>query len=301
MKECLIDVISLMKKLATSQGYTQSLFENVTFMRVNQTLPSMQTLYEPSIVIVLQGTKHGYYQDQKYTYNAQNYLVVPTPLPFSVETIASADQPLLGLILTIDPFILAELVTDLADSPEALANQYIPPLNASPMNEPFENAVCRLVKALSSELEAKILAPSIYREILYRVLIDEQYQGLRAVLNQNNSFGKMAKVLHYIHTHYQTKIDLNFLASQANLSIPSLHVHFKSVTATSPIQYIKLIRLHKSRLIMIQENLSVDDTARRVGYESASQFSREFKRLFGQSPIDEVKKLKSIFKISSAT
>ena len=301
MNENQSEMISLIKKLAPSQGYTQSILENITFMRVDQALESMQTLYEPSIVIVLQGEKHGYYLREKYTYDAQNYLVVSVPLPFSVETIASSEQPLLGLILRIDPLILAELVVDLSDYSETLSGQSISALYASPMDTCLENSVYRLIKALSEEREAKILAPSIYREILYRVLVNEQGQVLRSTLYQNNSFGKISKVLHYIHNQYQTKIDLDYLASQANLSIPSLHVHFKAVTSTSPIQYIKMIRLHKSRLMMIQENTTVEDAARRVGYESTSQFSREFKRLFGQSPMDEVKKMKSIFTLSPSS
>lgn len=298
MNECQIEIISLIKKLAPSEGYTQSSFENITFMRVDQTLASMQTLYEPSIVIVLQGAKHGYYLGEKYIYDAQNYLVVSVPLPFCVETIASLKQPLLGLILRIDPLILAELVVDLSDDPDILSNHNLSALYASPMDQFLKDAVRRLIQALSDKREAKILAPSIYREILYRVLIDEQGRALRATLYQNNSFGKIAKVLYYIHNQYQTKIDLNYLASLANLSVPSLHVHFKAVTSTSPIQYIKMIRLHKSRLMMIQDDITVDDTARRVGYESTSQFSREFKRQFGQSPVDEVKKMKSIFTLS---
>jgi len=291
-------VLSLIKELAPAEGYTQSLIENVLFMRSDRALTRMPTLYEPSIVIVLQGRKRGFYNDEQYVYDANNYLVVSVPLPFEVETEATSDSPMLGIVLHIDLTVLAELVVSL--SKENMSSILAPKaLYASYMDENFENAVFRLIDVLHSPIEAKILGPSIYREILYRVLNSEQGNGLKETLLQNNNFGKIAKTLQHIHTYYDKKLDVNHLAMQANLSIPSFHAYFKAVTSTSPIQYIKAIRLHKARLMMIRDESNIDDTARRVGYESASQFSREFKRLFGSSPTEEVKNLKTVLSISS--
>ena len=290
-------VLSLIKKLAPSEGYTQSIIENVTFMRSDHALKRMPTLYEPSIVIVLQGRKRGFYNEEQYVYDANNYLVVSVPLPFDVETEATVNHPMLGIVLRIDLVELAELILIL--SKEYQPQNSIPKaLYASRMDDNFTNAVFRLIEILNSPVDAKILGSSIYKEILYRVLSSEQGNGLRELLFQNNSFGKIAKTLQHIHTHYDQKIDVHTLAKQVNLSIPAFHTHFKNVTSTSPMQYIKTIRLHKARLMMIRENFNVEDTARCVGYESVSQFSREFKRLFGSSPIEEVKNLKTILSLS---
>lgn len=291
-------VLSLIKKLAPSEGYTQSIIENVTFMRSDHALKRMPTLYEPSIVIVLQGRKRGFYNEEQYVYDANNYLVVSVPLPFDVETEATVNHPMLGIVLRIDLVELAELILIL--SKEYQPQKSIPKaLYASRMDDNFTNAVFRLIEILNSPVDAKILGSSIYKEILYRVLSSEQGNGLRELLFQNNSFGKIAKTLQHIHTHYDQKIDVHTLAKQVNLSIPAFHTHFKNVTSTSPMQYIKTIRLHKARLMMIRENFNVEDTARCVGYESVSQFSREFKRLFGSSPIEEVKNLKTILSLST--
>lgn len=291
-------VLSLIKKLAPSEGYTQSIIENVTFMRSDHALKRMPTLYEPSIVIVLQGRKRGFYNEEQYVYDAKNYLVVSVPLPFDVETEATLNHPMLGIVLRIDLVELAELILIL--SKEYQPQKSIPKaLYASRMDDNFTNAVFRLIEILNSPVDAKILGSSIYKEILYRVLSSEQGNGLRELLFQNNSFGKIAKTLQHIHTHYDQKIDVHTLAKQVNLSIPAFHTHFKTVTSTSPMQYIKTIRLHKARLMMIRENFNVEDTARCVGYESVSQFSREFKRLFGSSPIEEVKNLKTILSLST--
>ncbi|MDR0235677.1 AraC family transcriptional regulator [Acinetobacter sp.] len=291
-------VLSLIKKLAPSEGYTQSIIENVTFMRSDHALKRMPTLYEPSIVIVLQGRKRGFYNEEQYVYDANNYLVVSVPLPFDVETEATVNHPMLGIVLRIDLVELAELILIL--SKEYQPQKSIPKaLYASRMDDNFTNAVFRLIEILNSPVDAKILGSSIYKEILYRVLSSEQGNGLRELLFQNNSFGKIAKTLQHIHTHYDQKIDVHTLAKQVNLSIPAFHTHFKTVTSTSPMQYIKTIRLHKARLMMIRENFNVEDTARCVGYESVSQFSREFKRLFGSSPIEEVKNLKTILSLST--
>lgn len=291
-------VLSLIKKLAPSEGYTQSIIENVTFMRSDHALKRMPTLYEPSIVIVLQGRKRGFYNEEQYVYDAKNYLVVSVPLPFDVETEATVNHPMLGIVLRIDLVELAELILIL--SKEYQPQKSIPKaLYASRMDDNFTNAVFRLIEILNSPVDAKILGSSIYKEILYRVLSSNQGNGLRELLFQNNSFGKIAKTLQHIHTHYDQKIDVHTLAKQVNLSIPAFHTHFKTVTSTSPMQYIKTIRLHKARLMMIRENFNVEDTARCVGYESVSQFSREFKRLFGSSPIEEVKNLKTILSLST--
>ncbi len=290
-------MIELVKRLAPAEGYTQSMLDGVTFMRSNRSIPVTPALYEPSIVIVLQGKKRGFHGGHRYLYDAGHYLVLSVPLPFVTETEASEAEPMLGLALRINQTLTAQLAMDVD---ETLSQPPIKPatLYATPLDDKLEDATLRLLEALSSPLEAAVLAPSIFREITYRVLISEQGGSLRAALLQSGNFGRIAKVLRSIHTQYEHSLNVGALAKEANMSIPTFHIHFKAVTNTSPLQYIKAIRLHQARLLMIREGSSATTASHRVGYESASQFSREFKRLFGRSPVEEARYLKQVLAIA---
>lgn len=290
-------MIELIKRLAPTEGYTQSRLEGVTFMRCNRALPTSQALYEPSIVIVLQGRKRGFHGGEMFVYDAGHYLVLSVPLPFSIETQASAEEPMLGLALRVDPTTTAELAMSLDEaSPRRRSTPAT--LYATPVDRTLEDATYRLLEALASPLESTLLAPAIVREITYRVLTGEQGGGLRAALLQDGHFGRIAKVLRRIHGQFDHTLDVGTLASDANMSVPTFHTHFKAVTQTSPIQYIKAIRLHEARMLMIRSGVSASAASQRVGYESASQFSREFKRLFGRSPSQEARHLKEVLALA---
>ncbi len=290
-------MIELLKQLAPDEGYTQSLLEGVTLMRSNQPLECTQALYEPSIVIVVQGRKRGFHGGKIYLYDAQHYLVLSVPLPFGIETEASVTEPLLGLALRIEPIMTAELATSVDEDSLHLGARPAT-MYATRIDSKLEDATLRLLEALSSPTEARLLGPSIFREITYRVLMGEQGGGLRAALQQGSNFGRIAKVLRRIHTHYDSNLDVATMAREANLSVPAFHVQFKAVTATSPIQYIKAIRLHQARLMMIRKGVGAAKASEQVGYESPSQFSREFKRLFGRSPTEEVRALQALLSLA---
>lgn len=290
-------MVELIKSLVPTEGYTESMLDGVTFMRSDQAVPNTPALYEPSIVIVVQGRKRGFHGGRMYVYDARHYLVLAVPLPFSIETEASAAEPLLGLILRIDPTMVAELAMEVD---ETLLQRPLNPvsLNATPIDDKLESATLRLLEALSSPLECKLLAPAIVREITYRVLTGEQGDGLRAALVQGSNFGRIARVLRRIHDQFDHNLDVGTLAQEASMSVPTFHTHFKAVTLTSPLQYIKTIRLHQARLMMIRNGMSAVAASQQVGYESTSQFSREFKRLFGRSPKDETRHLKTLLSLS---
>jgi AraC-like DNA-binding protein len=287
----------LIVRLAPSEGYTLSAVDGVAFMRSNRPLVRTPALYEPSIVIVAQGRKRGFHGGQTYVYDAQHYLALAVPLPFEIETEASVEEPMLGVAIRIDIATIAELVLAVDDlRPQA----DVPPatLFATPLDDRLGDAALRLLEVLSDPVEARLLAPGIVREITYRVLTGEQGGGLRAALTQGGHFGRIAKALRRIHMEYARPLDVATLASEANMSVPTFHTHFKAVTTTSPIQYIKAMRLHHARLLMVRSGLNAATASERVGYESASQFSREFKRLFGRSPVDETRQLKDLLDLA---
>jgi len=287
----------LISRLCPTEGFTMTPLDGVMTMRSDGPLKRMPTLYEPSICIVAQGRKRGFHGGKTYVYDAQHFLALAVPLPFESETEASPEEPMLGLALRVDPTLTAELALAV-DEAEGLAAHKPTTMMATPMDEGLCDATLRLCEALSSPLESRLLAPAIYREITYRVLTSEQGGSLRAALTQGGQFGRIAKALRRIHAQYEHNLDVATLASEASMSVPAFHNHFKAVTHTSPIQYIKSIRLHQARLLMIRSGHTAASAAVRVGYESASQFSREFRRLFGNSPAEEARRLQKVLSLS---
>ncbi|WP_058836146.1 AraC family transcriptional regulator [Luteimonas abyssi] len=293
--------IASIKRQARQQGITGTALEGVTLLRADRSATAAKALYEPSVVILVQGRKRGVHGGTQFVYDARHYLVLSVPLPFEVQTEASAQTPLLGLSLRVDPGTVAELLLELDPAMRPGGGHVAPTtMFATRLDEPLEDAVLRLVEALESPVEARVLGPGIVREIMYRVLIGEQGDGLRAALRPGGDFARLAGVLRRIHADYAYGFDVATLAHEAGMSVPAFHARFKAVTTTTPIQYIKAIRLHQARVLMIREGLTAAAAAGRVGYESPSQFSREFKRLFGRSPSDEVRQLRDLLAFAPA-
>jgi len=162
----------------------------------------------------------------------------------------------------------------------------------TPVDLALSDATVRLLECLDSPVDASVLGPQIIREIHYRVLCGQQGGALQALLLTGGTRVLMHRILHRMHSEYAKPMDIASLANEAGMSVSALHHHFKGLTDTSPLQYLKTVRLHKARMLMVQEAIGAAVAAERVGYESPSQFSREFKRLFGASPTEETERMR---------
>ena len=285
-------LVSLLDRLAPLEGYNLTALAGVRLLRSNRPLRSTPVLYEPGIVIVGQGRKRGYLGEDVYVYDAQHYLAVSVPVPFTMETDASEAEPLLAIYMQLDLNVVAELLHEASGS---LSRASPRGMYATPLDPMLRDAVIRLLRALDSPLDAKVLGPALVREIHYRVLASEQGASMRAALSARGHFAKISRALRQIHKRYSARLSVNELAAAARMSAPSFHAHFKAITRSSPMQYVKSVRLHQARLLMVQAGRTAAGAAVEVGYESPSQFSREFKRLFGRTPTQEAERLKQAY------
>jgi len=168
---------------------------------------------------------------------------------------------------------------------------------SSPMDDAVKTAVLRLLEVLNNPLEAAILGPARVRELYFRVLTGAQGKAMRAALALQGQFGKIGKVLQHIHAAYAEPLTLNQLAMEAGMSVPTFHTHFKAITGMPPMQYVKSVRLHQARMLMVRQHITAAAASYAVGYESPSQFNREFKRLFGLPPAEEIKRMQRNFAV----
>lgn len=289
---------SLITPLAPNTGYTQSALEDVRFLRSDIPLDETPVLYEPSIVIVCQGRKRGFLGDREYIYDAQHCLVVAVPLPFISQTEASVDEPMLAVALRLDFKVLAALLLTL----KLPVVRHSEPMSmlSTPLDDALGDSVIRLLEVLHSRQETEVLGAGLLREIYYRVLVGGQGATLRAALAQQGYFAQIARALHIMQNRFAEHLEVADLAGEVGMSVATFHVHFKTVTQSSPIQYLKLTRLHHARLMMVRGGMSAAAASAEVGYESPSQFSREFKRFFGRSPVQEALYMKEILRLEPA-
>lgn len=282
-----ISLSGLLGELLTDDGVIQDVIPKVDLFRISKSSPRLAQQYDPGIIILAQGHKRIFVGDEVYHYGPDRYFVLAVPLPLECETQAPEKEPLLGFKIKVDVAMIGEILLAIDDDrPAPSAVQ--PAIFDAPLDQELMNASIRFLQSLQTPSDKKLLAPMIVREIIYRVLQNEKGDALRALAIKNQRFFQIAKVLNRIHETYSGKIDLTSLANESGMSISSFHASFKAVTNISPLQYVKNIRLHKARLLMRSDGIGAGRAAYAVGYESASQFNREYKRLFGVSPAKDV-------------
>jgi AraC-like DNA-binding protein len=259
--------------------------------------PSAPTsgLHQPSLCLVAQGGKEVLLGDEVYRYGPAQFLLVSVDVPIMGQvTEASAEVPYLSLRIELDSAVVGELLADGVKGDTHSAHS-ARALVVSRLDNPLLDAVLRLVALMDTPRDVGALAPLILREITYRLLSGEQGPRLRQIATRGAPAQGIARAIRWLKEHYAELFRVEFLAREARMSPSAFHHHFKAVTAMSPLQYQKRLRLQEARRLMLGERLNASEAAFRVGYESASQFSREYRRMFGTPPRRDVAMLQPDF------
>lgn len=281
------ELAELVTRLTPGEGIYESAIPGLTVIRANSPTMPTPSLYDPSLCIVVQGRKRALLGDEIYYYDALNYLTVSVTLPAIGHVLeATPERPYLCLRLELDARMIGELLLQVGRSavlPSTDRGLYV--ARTSPQ---LLDAVVRLTRLLEQPLDAAILAPLVMREIHYRVLTGELGHRLRELCVVDSQVNRVARAIELLRKRFTESLRIEDLAAAAHMSESSLHHRFKAVTAMSPMQFQKQLRLHEARRLMLTEGLEAAAAAHRVGYESPSQFSREYRRLFGAPPRREI-------------
>ncbi len=282
---------ALFSEILPEETIFHTSIKGINLFRIDHSFPRAPIAYNSEIIILAQGEKRVYLGNDKYAYDPSRYLVLPVPLPAECEGTAGPGTPILGLTITIDPIEVGEILLELDDLRNEIHS--LPKgIYTAPMSAALYDATMRLLFVLADSQDKKVLAPMIKKEIIYRVLRGEKGEILQALAHQGKRFFQISKVLRKIHESYSADFDIEKMAKELDMSGSTFHSSFKAVADTSPLQYIKNVRLHRARALMIQDGLNASMAAIQVGYESASQFNREYKRLFGVTPAKDVAPLR---------
>jgi len=276
----------LIERYAVEEGVTETQYPGLILGRFNRPVPRYPLVYSPSICVVAQGRKHVYSANERVVYDPLHYLVVALPLPLEAEVaIASPKRPFLALALEIDMSMIGKLLLEMAEEEQLEQdNRSGKAIYASNMNNDLLNAVERLLRALETPVTRRILGPVAAWEILYHVLKGEQGAFLRSIVLRNGGSKNIIGVVRYLQENYNKPHNISSMARYAGMSKSTLHHVLERVVGQSPIQYLKKMRLHQARLMIVGEGFNASEAAHEVGYNSTSQFSREFKRQFGLPP-----------------
>lgn len=293
------ELAALITRHTKTDGFHPTAIDRLEFARESSVATLLPGVVEPMLAIVVQGKKAALLGGEAHYYGAAQYLVISVNLPISGFIVdASAAQPYLGFKLNLDPLQLCDIIV--ADPNLRVNNKdtSVRGFFVSTAEVSLLDCALRLTRLLDTPRDIPILAPTIIREIHYRLLVGEQSEAVRQIATSGSNMQRIAAVLTRIKTDFTEPLRVEDLAMQAKMSPASFYHHFKQVTSMSPLQYQKQLRLLEARRLMLSENSDAAKAAYQVGYESPSQFSREYSRMFGSPPMRDIERLLSTSPVS---
>jgi AraC-like DNA-binding protein len=247
----------------------------------------------PAVAVIAQGSKQVALGSETFQYDPARYLIATVGLPVASRIVmASLEHPYLSVRLDLDPGLVGSVMVE-AGNPGATRQAPVKAIDVSPLDADLLDAVVRLVRLVDSPAEARFLAPLVTREIVYRLLVGAQGARLRQVVSLGGDTHRIATAVSRLRQAFDRPLRIEETARELGMSVSSFHHHFKAVTAMSPLQFQKHLRLQEARRLMLSERLDATSAGLRVGYDDTSQFSREYKRLFGDPPLRDVSRLRS--------
>jgi AraC-like DNA-binding protein len=297
--ETLLEACQELAKLVTrhtddrGDGIHSTAIAQLEFIRESAVPTALCAVYEPTFCIILQGKKETLLGQETYYYGAAQYLVVTVDLPLSGNIVeATPDQPYLCFKLSLDATELWEIIDRIQYNLDDKRESSVRGLLVSDADAPLIDCATRLTRLLDTPQDIPFLAPMRIREIYYRLLMNEQNEAMRQIATSGSQMQRIAEVIKQIKAEFTKTLRVDDLAQQARMSPASFHRHFKAVTSMSPLQYQKQLRLLEARRLMLAEDADATYAAYQVGYESPSQFSREYSRMFGAPPMKDIERLR---------
>jgi AraC-like DNA-binding protein len=282
----LLDELTHLLQRHADAPVTRSVLPGLVLSKYTRPTEALMVMAEPALALVVQGAKHVTLGDRTYRYAPGQYLIYLVDLPLTSRVVeASPDRPLLGLGLALKPESIAALMLDGGAPPRRDANQR--GIAVSELDSDLLDPVTRLVRLLDRPADIPVLAPAIEREILWRLMNGDQGGMVRRLGLAGSRTMQVTRAIKWIRSHYAETIRIETLAEVAGMSMTSLHRHFLATTAMSPIQYQKQVRLQMARALLLSAPRGVAQVGLEVGYDSPSQFSREYRRLFGRPPSED--------------
>lgn len=286
------ELAKIINRYADTDGVHATAIPSLFFMRDSNAFVLRHGVYKPSFCIVVQGAKEVRLGQERFEYNPADYLIASVNLPVIAQvTEASSDVPYLGFKLEFTANQILEILhhseTRVGPKENEKRGMFV-----SQMELPLLDAVIRLSRLLDNPKDIPILAPLFIKEILYKVMQGQHGGRLEQIAIEGSYSHQIKDVIEHITNNYDKSLRIEELAEKVNMSVSSLHRHFKEVTAMSPIQFQKELRLQEARRLLLTESADATDVAFKVGYESPSQFSREYSRMFGFPPRQDIKRLK---------
>jgi AraC-like DNA-binding protein len=285
------ELAELMDRFVKMDGTYETAIPGLRFVRSSQVSEPIHTVYEPSLCVVAQGSKVVMLGEECYRYDSASYLTASVHLPITGQVVeASPENPYLCVNLQLDMNQIFEVIQSLnQDVPKRSTGRG---LVINPISDSLLDAVLRLIRLLEVPQDIPVLAASMNREIIYRLLQNDQNDTLKYFALVGSKSQRVAKVIELLNREYALPLKVEKLAKEARMSSSSLYKYFKEVTGMSPIQYQKQLRLQEARRLLLTENYEAAEAAFQVGYESPSHFNREYSRRFGMSPKRDMRRLR---------